>query len=705
LRLTLESDDPWGRTLDITIRILSPNVVEVTARPSDSTLVSSMAQSFTAQADEPFYGLGERFSACNQRGQEVMAWCAGGPTGHRDWTYWPVPFVLAGGGYGLLLDTPYRNTFRLCTDFRQVYNVETEGPELTYSIIHGPAPLRVIEGLTDLVGKPPLPPRWSLGVIRNVNGSEARVREEARRLREANIPCSALWYYDTLDKKRNIGWPINPNFFDGEYDDVGQLTRDLKELGYKSQTYLFPYFYAGTENYATGAARGYFVRNCYGDPYLFPHWSVDYDGRVPTTRLCAMLDFTNPDAVAWYQELVRQVVVDLDFDGWMHDFGEDVPADAIFYNGRTGAEMHNLYPVLYQKATYEACMRHKPDASFYARSGYAASQGYVMALWNGDQAITWSYDDGLPSVIPGSLNLGICGCPYIGPDIAGFFNTEGRPGVVSEELWIRWLQLGALSPVMRDLVVYYPIELWTSDRTVESFRRYARLHVSLFPYLYTYARQASRTGAPIMRHLCLCYPDDPAVCDLDYQFLLGNELLVAPVLKPGVETWPVYLPQGEWVNWWDGERYRGPGRVNIPAPLMQIPLLARAGAVIPLLPSTVDTLVEATDPSVRVAGEDLVVELFPSSDGVGATFELWDGTQLSWDPMTGRFAAEGAPTERTYTLRARSWTRPASAAANGRALPEARDSTPGWWYDAEGQVTIAQVRGRDVTARFISYIS
>ncbi|NIV29741.1 MAG: hypothetical protein GWN58_09615, partial [Anaerolineae bacterium] len=167
---------------------------------------------------------------------------------------------------------------------------------------------------------------------------------------------------------------------------------------------------------------------------------------------------------------------------------------------------------------------------------------------------------------------------------------------------------------MRDLVVYYPIELWTSDRTVESFRRYARLHLSLFPYLYTYAHQASQTGAPIMRHLFLCYPDDPAVRDLDYQFLLGNELLVAPVLAPGVETWPVYLPKGEWVNWWDGERYRGPGRVTIPAPLTQIPLLARAGAVIPMLPPNVDTLVESTDLSVRVAGDDLVVELFPSTD-------------------------------------------------------------------------------------------
>jgi alpha-glucosidase len=543
-------------------------------------------------------------------------------------------------------------------------------------------------------------------VIRNINGGEARVREEARKLREADIPCSALWYYDTLDKQRNIGWPINPNYFDGEYDDVGQLTRDLKNLGYKSQTYLFPYFYVGTENYEHGASRGYFVKNRYGDTYIFPHPSVDYERLVSITRPCGMLDFTNPDAVAWYQELIRQVVVDLDFDGWMHDFGEDVPDDAVFHNGKTGAEMHNLYPVLYQKATYEACRRHKADVSYYARAGYTASQGYVMALWNGDQTISWSYDDGLPTVVPASLNLGICGCPTVGPDIAGFFNTPQRPGTVSEELWIRWLQLGALSPVMRDLVAYYPIELWTSEQTVEAFRRYARLHISLFPYIYTYALQASQTGAPILRHLFLRYPDDADVRDLDSQFLLGDELLVAPVLAPDVETWSVYLPQGDWVSWWSGERYRGPGRITVPAPLLQIPILVRAGAVIPLLPPDVDTLAEASDPSVCAAGDDhLIVELFPSFDGVETEFKLWDGTRLLWDPASNVFTVRDSPIERVYTLHARGQVQFMPTEAEGQALPGAADASLGWWHAAPERIAIASVRGQDVTVRGFSSVT
>ena len=451
VELVADTDDPFERQLSISIVFLDEAIFQLQATLSDTTSLIGLAHSFDCPADELFFGLGERFTACNQHGQEVLAWSAAGPTGRKDWTYFPQPFVMTGSDYGILLDSTYRNRFRLCSDFRGRFAFETEGPELCYQFIHDDDPLRIIEVLTDLVGKPPLPPMWSFGVLRNVNGSEAEVRSEARKLREAEIPCSALWYYDSLDEARHIGFPINPHFYDGDYDDIGALNRDLKALGYKAQTYLFPYVYVDTANYAFGSPRDFFVKNPLGDDYLIPFHTVDGETGQPTSRMAGIIDFTNPEAVTWYQELIRQIVVELDFDGWMHDFGEDVPADAVFHNGKRGAEMHNIYPALYKKATYDACMRHKPDVSYYARAGYAGSQGYTMALWTGDQVINWSYDDGLPSVIPGALNLGFCGCPFIGPDIAGYFHSDDYPSIVSEELWIRWLQLGALCPIMRDL--------------------------------------------------------------------------------------------------------------------------------------------------------------------------------------------------------------------------------------------------------------
>ena len=651
--IVAETNDPFNRQLFIGIRFQDDAIFQLAARLSDTTALIGFAHSFECPPDEKFFGLGERFTACNQHGQEVLAWSAAGPTGRRDWTYFPQPFVMTGSRYGILLDTTYRNRFRLCSDFRARFALETEGPEFCSYFIYDQDPMAIIEGLTDLAGKPPLPPKWSFGVLRNINGGESAVREEARKLRDARIPCSALWYYDSLDERRHIGWPINPRFYDGDYRDVAVLNRDLKSLGFKAQTYLFPYVYVGTALYDQGARGDFFVKNRHGDDYLIPFHTVDAARNEATTRPAAIIDFSNPGAVAWYQEIIRQIIIDLDFDGWMHDFGEDVPADAVFHNGKTGAEMHNIYPVLYQKATYEACQRHKADVSFYARAGYAGSQGYTMALWTGDQIINWSYDDGLPSVVPGSLNLGFCGCPFIGPDIAGYFHSDDHPSVVSEELWIRWLQLGALCPIMRDLIAYYPLELWSSARTIAAYRKYARLHISLFPYLYSYALQAHRQGRPIMRHLYLAYPDDPNVSDLDYQYLLGAELLVAPVLAPGVEEWQVYLPRGEWINWFDGAAYEGGRWVTTTAPLLEIPLFVKAGAIIPLLPEDVDTLVPADDESVRVANDDLVIDVFPSSAAVQSSFALWDGTRFNWDSASRRFTVEGSPVMRTYSFRFR----------------------------------------------------
>ena len=691
VELVADTDDPFERQLTIRLEFVDEAIFQLSAMLSDTTSLIGLAHSFDCPADELFFGLGERFTSCNQHGQEVMAWSAAGPTGRKDWTYFPQPFVLTGSDYGILLDSTFRNRFHLCSDFHGRFAFETEGPELRYQFIHNDHPLRIIESLTDLVGKPPLPPMWSFGVLRNVNGSEADVRAEASKLRDAKIPCSALWYYDSLDEARHIGFPINPHFYDGDYDDIGALNRDLKTLGYKAQTYLFPYVYVDTANYASGSPRDFFVKNPQGDDYLIPFHTVDGEIRQPTARMAGIIDFTNPDAVVWYQELIRQIVIELDFDGWMHDFGEDVPADAFFHNGKRGAEMHNIYPTLYKKATYEACMRHKPDVSYYARAGYAGSQGYTMALWTGDQVINWRYDDGLPSVIPGALNLGICGCPYIGPDIAGYFHSDMHPSIVSEELWIRWLQLGALCPIMRDLIAYYPIELWTSERTIAAFRKFARLHLSLVPYLYSYAEKSHRAGHPIMRHLYLAYPDDANVRHLDYQYLLGEALLVAPVLAPGVDSWRAYLPDGEWICWWNGAAYSGPGWIDAPAPLMQIPLFVKAGAIIPGLPDDVDTLVPAADPAIRVANDDLVIDVYAASGHVSSVFALWDGSELMWDSQTGEFSVSGSPVSRRYLLRFRQY----GAAEDVRLIGDGGESVPQWRSDEATGAVVVEHTGAD----------
>ena len=241
------------------------------------------------------------------------------------------------------------------------------------------------------------------------------------------------------------------------------------------------------------------------------------------------------------------------------------------------------------------------------------------------------------------------------------------------------------------MIAYYPIELWTSERTVEAYRQYARLHMSLVPYLYSYAAIAHRTGHPIMRHLYLAYPDDANVRNLDYQYLLGEALLVAPVLAPGVDTWRVYLPEGEWISWWDGESFSGPGWINAPAPLQQIPLFVKAGAIVPRLPDDVDTLAPAADPAIRAANDDLAIDVFAASGQVSSTFAFWDGTELRWDSQAGAFNVSGSPVTRKYVIRFQE----CGVVENVRLDGLEGDRTPEWRCDEASGVVVVEHEAAD----------
>jgi alpha-glucosidase (family GH31 glycosyl hydrolase) len=241
-----------------------------------------------------------------------------------------------------------------------------------------------------------------------------------------------------------------------------------------------------------------------------------------------------------------------------------------------------MYPVLYHQAAFQAGQAAKPgDFVFLGRAGYSGSQPYSTGRFTGDQVRNWDPMLGLPSVIPAVLNGSLSGWPYWGPDIAGFFRgPRAVKGSGEKELWIRWLEMGALMPTMRDMYGAMdgdPVDLWTDDETLSLFATYARLHTALKPYLYRYARVAHEEGMPIVRPLFLNYPGEAETYDLEDQYLLGDDVLVAPVLEPGQTERQVYLPAGQWQDYWTGEMHEGPGRVTVPAPLHQIPLFLREG--------------------------------------------------------------------------------------------------------------------------------
>ena len=281
--------------------------------------------------------------------------------------------------------------------------------------------------------------------------------------------------------------------------------------------------------------------------------------------------------------MLRRLLTETGYDGWMHDFGEYTPRDAVFADGRTGEEIRNLYPTLYHRSAAEICREAKPDHAYFVRSGYIGSNQWAPAAWPADQHTDWSLDRGLPSIIPAALSVGICGTNTWGPDIGGFFDAyDGSDIARSTELWIRWCQFGALTPLMRDhlgpkrMSTPEAIDLWSNAQTVDTWRRYARLHNALVPYLYAYAKEAHETGVPTMRHMVLHHPEFPEAQEQDYQYFLGRELLVAPVVEQGATTREVWFPPGTWYSFWDDRVWTGPGYATAPAPIEQIPLFVRA---------------------------------------------------------------------------------------------------------------------------------
>ena len=229
-------------------------------------------------------------------------------------------------------------------------------------------------------------------------------------------------------------------------------------------------------------------------------------------------------------------MMDFGFDGWMEDFGEQTQDNDRFMTRKSGREMANLYPWLYHKISYAVGTKLRPDVVQFSRSGYSGSQAYSRVVWGGDQRPDWSLDRGYPSVVAAGISAGLSGFGVWAPDIL----SSGS----SKELWIRWTEFGALTPVMRDHLWNKPkfaVDLWFDEETTDTFRRYARLHTSLFPYLFTYAQHAAQTGIPIMRHLMLEFSDDSKTYDTEYEYLLGEKLRAAPVVIEGARNYVRFI--------------------------------------------------------------------------------------------------------------------------------------------------------------------
>lgn len=628
LTLEVETDDPLGRMFRVDVRSDAEGVLSVAAALDRTASVSATGWSFATGPGERFLGFGERSDSADQTGREVESWNEEGPFsagafhdrldpvfGER-WqgpppipgTNFSMPWLLSSRGYGFLLDSTYPNRFRLGTDRPDAWNVETQEPAFRYQVFAGPTPAEALRRFGAATGRQPAPAPWFFGPWYQPAGPAEFRTELASLWREWDVPVTVAQTYTHY-------LPCGSHLANPQAEQ--ERTALYHANGYMVTTYVNSFMCSAHPAFGEGDRHGYFVKTKLGTTYPVPYVAANANLDAPYS---AVVDFTNPEATAWWQELIDDAL-EHGYDGWMEDFGEYVPPDGVMADGRSGLAAHNEYCTLYHRASHDWTQpRRGLDFAQFVRCGYTGTAPYARIVWGGDPTTDWSKADGLAAAVSQGISMGLSGIGFWGTDIGGFHAlfTDGQTG---PELLTRWLEFGAFAGIMRTEADGYGrpfgddsirAQVWDAEiRPV--WRKFAKLRTQLYPYISAAASEYLAAGMPIMRHLLLSYPADPNVytANAEYEFLFGPDLLVAPVIEEAATTRTLYLPPGEWLNFWDSTSYdestgrfdavlgaavlAGGRMITVDAPLGEIPLFVRAGTCLTMLPPEVDTLAEVGD--------------------------------------------------------------------------------------------------------------
>lgn len=570
---------------------------------------------------EAFYGFGEKFTPLNKWGQELVSWAMDCGNVTSDRSYKNVPFFTSSAGYGLFIHSSHPIVYRMGSHSSITYSFHVAEPCLDYFLIYGPDYAHILRRYAGLTGFAPLPPKWSFGFWLSRAGyrSQTEVEEIARTVRARGFPCDVI----SLDPWWMGDAPWSTYRWDRRaFPDPEGMIQTLRGLGIRTCLWIHPYVPAGTDLYAEGRAKGYFVRR------RPPH-----DDEISPVQEAfsgaelAAIDFTNPDAVAWFQAQL-DALLEMGVAVFKSDFGEQAPVDARYADGRDGVELHNLYPLLYNRAVFETTERRFGRGLTWARSGYAGSQRYPVH-WGGD---SYSSLDQMAGQLRGLLSFGMAGVPFCSHDVGGFDYAPGYFDHTSVEsfletfkqtereeypkdpvVYVRWLQFGAFSSHMR-AHGKQPHEPWTYGPQAEAIaRRYLKLRYRLLPYIYSQAVCSANDGLPLVRPMALAFQDDPTTRGLDLQYMFGDAILVAPVFRPDGRC-QVYLPAGAWVDFWMHEVVRGPVWLNRTVPLDILPLWIRGGAILPWGPEQDFVDQKPLDP--------LTIELY--APGAAGSYTIYD---------------------------------------------------------------------------------
>jgi alpha-glucosidase len=671
--------------------------------------------------DEQVYGFGEKNGRLNKRG-----WQLGGYNcvmwnsdtylydSSTDPLYVSVPFYMVvrrGQAHGVFLDKTWRSSFDVGRERQDLLTFGAEAGDLDYYFINGPQPKQVLERYTALTGRIPLPPRWSLGYnqCRYSYFPDARVRQIATTFREKKIPADAIW----LDIHYQDSY--KPFTWDHErFPDPKKLISDLSAQGFRTVCIVdaHPKVEKGYAPYDTGLAGDHFIKKPDGSIFEGPVWPSQAEKNPGPS---VFPDFSRPATREWWGSLHKSLV-DLGVAGIWNDMNEPsvfvgptgtLPPNLVHDNEGQPTdhrEIHNLYGQLMSRSTFEGLSRLRPNERPFVltRASFAGGQRYA-AVWPGDNTADWP---SLRQSVCTLLGLGISGFSFVGNDIGGYARGP------SAELFTRWLQAGVFFPFMRVHAEFGSPdkEPWSFGSRYETInKRSIELRYQLLPYIYNVMQQASQTGVPALRPLFVEFPRDDRAASIDDQYLLGSDLLAAPVLIEGATEREVYLPKRDWYDYWSGHLYKGGTPIRVPVTLETIPLFVRAGAFIFRQPVVQNT--------GEMAGQPLRILVSPSKDSESSLYED-DGQSLDYRNggfLKRRFhqtrdngtvmvevsAPEGSYRPQKRDLILELWSdhepksvsvKPGDGAAEGTPLPHVEaaalaQSPRGWTY-AEGVLTV-----------------
>jgi alpha-D-xyloside xylohydrolase len=633
-------------TSKLHLKLISPGVYEI-----ESLAYDVGYWRFYVEDAASYYGFGEHFDTLDRAHAIVKNLSSDTPGVKGSSTYKPIPFFLSTTGYGLWVDTTGEATFDLNVSDRNQIVVDAVSNRLRIRLFTGetekskadagkfPAILAAFTSLA--CGDQPaaiLPPYWAFAPwqSRDFHSSEAEVREDVDRTRELGLPASVI-VLDSPWATAYNSYIFNPK----QFDDPAGMVKHLHESGYKLVLWHTSWInnksgppsepgFEGkiaetSPNYAVAADRGFFVKNQNGTPWVGGWWKGQG----------SLIDFTNPRAKQWWQDQLRLAIA-AGADGFKDDDAEGsyITPDLKFSDGTDPRLMRNRYATLYNQAVEEVIQKDLKGNGVISARSVTTGANNLGFLWAGDNEASFSPSNGLPTVLTAALSAGLSGMPLWTADLGGY---EKLPDTPNATLLERWTEFAAFSPVMQ-IHSQANITPWPFDKNspsgtpaLDTYRKYAVLHMSLFPYRYAAAQQAALTGMPLMRALVLEYQDDPVARSIKDEYLFGPDLLVAPVLTQNTSR-AVYLPAGDWLNLFTGDAFTGPRTIVAKAPLDTIPVYARKGTVLAKIPEDVMTLVppdQSGNDKVHALDSRRVFEILGPAADADTTFTDFEGRAVT----------------------------------------------------------------------------